>query len=138
MSNLLNASLDYQRNKASADGTFALLIASIGGVIGFFTLGKTAFNKGKPCYLPEFLCGMNPMIYMVTFIALVIGILLHLGSFIISKQVTSIMTVAEINKKQKLMKNMTTAGHILLIPLYLCILFLALYIGVGIAGGTRF
>ena len=135
MSNLVNASLDYRASKARTDGTIALLIASIGGVIGFFTLGKTAFNKGKPCYLPDFLCGMNPMIYMALFIALVVGILLHLGSFFVSKQVTSIMTADEIDKKQKLMKNMTTAGHILLIPLYLSIFFLALYIGMSLAGG---
>ena len=119
MSSVINAYSQQQASKASANAKFALIIGVISAIIGSVTLGITAFSKGKNCALPDELCGYNPIVYMIIFAMIIIGALLHIISYGMSKKIKDNMSSEEIAEKSKPIEKMRIAGHVLLLPVYL-------------------
>ncbi len=132
---VVGAVAQHQSNKAKSELMIGFSIAVIASIIGVVLLGMNVYSKGKNCLLPDFLCKLPLYIHMIILGCIVIGLILHIVSFGMTKALNpEKQSEDEIKKKIKTIDGLKTVGHVLLSPIYLAIIAIGIIIAINLAG----
>ena len=125
----MNTYSSYQSRTAESSAKFSLVLAIVVGIIFPILLGMSlGMDCKKSPYIPASLCDVNSTVRKVIFAIIILGVILHLSSYMVNKSIKDTTPKDIAHQKEKLAGDLSIGGHICFIPIYLVIALVVLRI----------